>query len=186
MKASTKPKMNAAKAIISWEHIDMTRRTPLLTLSTRLGRVIGWTAVLPFAIWGTSPSWADNCTGYDVLTVAPSDTTDLGQGMKLTRWKAQSVLLSNDSIYNLLVGECGATILQNPDGKTQVAGNCARRDRDGNTESDAWSQAPGADKGQWNAAGGTGKYAGRQDSGWYQQVYADAKVIVSRWGGDWR
>ena len=46
----------------------MTRRTSLLTLS----------AVLPFAVWGTSLSWADNCTGYDVLTVAPSDTTDLG------------------------------------------------------------------------------------------------------------
>ena len=48
------------------------------------------------------------------------------------------------------------------------------------------ARRPGADKGQWNAAGGTGQYAGKQDSGWYQQVYADAKVIVSRWGGDCR
>jgi len=89
-----------------------------------------------------SPSWADTCTGYDVLTVGPSETTDLGQGMKLTSWKAQSVLLSNDSKYNVLVGDCLGTILQNPDGKTQAAGNCARRDKDGNTESDAWSKRP--------------------------------------------
>ena len=153
-------------------------------LSTRLSRLIRLAAAVSLGLLCMSPSWADTCTGYDVLTVGPSETTDLGQGMKLTSWKAQSVLLSNDSIYNVLVGDCLGTILQNPDGKTQVAGNCARRDKDGNTESDAWSQAPGADKGQWNAAGGTGKYAGKQDSGWYQQVYADAKVIVSRWGGD--
>jgi hypothetical protein len=48
---------------------------------------------LSSAVKPARPSWADNCTGYDVLMAGPSETTDLGQGMKLTSWKAQSVLL---------------------------------------------------------------------------------------------
>src|SRR5215468_1869328 len=34
-------------------------------LSTRLSRVIGLTAAVPFGLLCMSPSWADTCTGYD-------------------------------------------------------------------------------------------------------------------------
>jgi hypothetical protein len=34
--------------------------------SVRLRRIIGYTAVLPLGIMCMSPSWADNCTGYDI------------------------------------------------------------------------------------------------------------------------
>jgi hypothetical protein len=153
-------------------------------LSTRLGRVIGLIAALPIGLLCMSSSRADTCTGYDVLVMSPSEATDLGHGMKQIRVKAQSVVLSNDSVYNLVVGECAGTMLQTPDGKTQSAGYCARHDKAGDTQSVAWRQAPGDDKGAWKSTGGTGKYAGKQDSGWFQDVYADAKVIVSKWGGD--
>ena len=46
-----------------------------------------------------------------------------------------------------------------PDGKTQSMGHCARRDKDGDTQSISWQQEPGADKGVWKSTGGTGKYA---------------------------
>ena len=73
----------------------------------RLGRMIGSTTVLPLGILCASPAWADTCTGYDVLTAAPPDTADLGHGLKQTKVKAQSVVLSSDSVYNLAVGEYG-------------------------------------------------------------------------------
>src|SRR5215471_17318645 len=34
-------------------------------------------------------------------------------------------------------------------------------------------QAPGADKGEWKSTGGTGKFAGKGGSGWFQTVLMD-------------
>ena len=62
-------------------------------------------------------------------------------------------------------------------------GYCARRDKDGDTQSISWHSAPGADKGVWKATGGSGKFAGRQDSGWFQNAVSDGKMSVSKWGG---
>ena len=135
---------------------------------------------MPLGLLCMSSSWADTCAGNEVSMIAPSETTDLGHGLKQTRLKSHVVLLSNDPIYNLTVGECAGAMLQTPDGKTQMAGYCVRHDKAGDTFSTAWSQAPGADKGEWRATGGTGK----QDSGWWQVLYADANVVVSKWGGD--
>jgi hypothetical protein len=70
------------------------------------------------------------------------------------------------------------------DGKTQQTGYCARRDKDGDTTSISFYWPPGADKGEWKSTGGTGKFAGKQGSGWAQVVLADGKNLVVKWGGD--
>ena len=152
--------------------------------SVRFCRIAGYAAVLPLGIMSMSSSWADTCTGYDVIINQSAETTDLGQGLKQTSFKGQSVLLSTDSVYNLMAGECAGTSLQTPDGKTQSMGYCARRDKDGNAASISWRQASGADKGEWKITGGTGKFAGKQDAGWFQNVLADGKASVVKWGGD--
>ena len=152
--------------------------------SVRLRRVIGSSAILPLGIICMSPSWADTCTGYGVTVTQSSETSDLGQGLKRTSFKAQDIIISSDSIYKVVAGECSGTVLQTPDGKTQGMGYCARRDKDGDTQSISWHQAPGADKGEWKSASGTGRYAGKQDSGWSQIVLADGKITVDKWGGD--
>jgi hypothetical protein len=146
--------------------------------------IIGYAAILPLGIMGVSASWADNCTGYDALVTQTAETTDLGHGLKQTVLKSQSIITSNDSIYNLTTGECAGTILQTEDGKTQQMGYCARRDKDGDTQSISFHQAPGADKGEWKSTGGTGKFAGRQGTGWFQFVLQDGKNGVVKWGGD--
>src|SRR5262245_52499958 len=109
-------------------------------------------------------SVADTCTGYDALVTTSSDTRDLGGGMTLTTFQAESIVLSEDSIYKLVTGLCNGTALATPDGKVRSSGHCARRDNDGDLQSIEWSQAPGADKGMWKSTGGTGKYAGKTDS----------------------
>ncbi len=152
--------------------------------SARL-RWVGCTATLPLAIMCTSPAWAaDTCTGYDVLVTQSADTADLGHGLKQTTVKQNSVVLSNNSIYKVVTGECSSTALQTPDGKMQMMGYCARHDKDGDAQSIAIRLVPGADKVEWKTTGGTGKYAGNQDSGWAQIVLTDGKISVAKWGGD--
>jgi hypothetical protein len=154
--------------------------------STKLCRMAGCAAVMSLGLLGVSPSWADNCTGYDVLFTESAETTDLGQGTKQLTVRQHSVLLSNDSIYNLVAGECSGIVLQTQDGKTQASGYCARRDKEGQTQSISWHQAPGADRGEWKSTGGTGKFAGKQDSGWFQPVTTlpEGKISVTKWGGN--
>lgn len=126
---------------------------------------------------------ADNCTGYDVLVTLTAETLDLGKGHSLTVFRAASIIVSDDSIYHLTTGECSGTALATPDGKVRQSGHCARRDKDGDTQSIEWSQGAGADKGAWRSTGGTGKYAGKPDSGWFQDVRSDGKMLVTKWGG---
>ena len=130
------------------------------------------------------PGWADNCSGTDTLITQGFDTVDLGKGLKQTVWVAQSVVMSADSIYKLVIGQCSATILATEDGKTQSSGFCARHDKDGDTQAISTRQAAGADKIEWKSTGGTGKYAGRQDSGWAQPLYGEDNIIITKWGGD--
>jgi hypothetical protein len=154
-------------------------------VSARLLRFVGYIAVLPLGVVCMSPAWgADTCTGYDTLVTQSSETTDLGHGLKLTSSRAQSVVMSNDSIYKMVAGECSSTNLRTPDGKTQLMGYCARRDKDGDTTSISTIQSPGADKIEWKSTGGTGKYEGKRDSGWAQIVFAEGKTLVVKWGGD--
>jgi hypothetical protein len=146
--------------------------------------MIGYAAVLPLSMICMSSSWADNCTGYSTSVTQSAETTDLGKGVKQTAWKSATVVMSNDSIYNLVTGECVGITLQTEEGKMQTMGYCSRRDKDGDTYSIAVHRPLGADKGQWNSVGGTGKFAGKQDSGWYQNVLVDGKTSVGKWGGD--
>ena len=129
---------------------------------------------------------ADNCTGYDVLFTMSEETLDLGGGHSLTVFRQKSVLVTENALYNLATGECSGTALATPDGKVRVIGYCARRDKDGDTHSIEFSQAAGAEKGAWKSTGGTGKLAGKNDSGWVQDVRTDGKMLVSKWGGNCR
>jgi len=140
-------------------------------------------AAAALLLCGAPLALADNCTGIDVLVTQTAETTELSKDHSITIWKAYSVLSSPDSIYDNATGECSGVILATPDGKTQSMGYCARRDKSGDTQSISWHSAPGADKGSWKAAGGSGKFAGKQDSGWFQNVASDGKMSVSKWGG---
>ena len=129
---------------------------------------------------------ADNCTGHDSLVVIYAETLDLGGGHTLTAFRQASMLTSDSNLYNLATGECSGAALSTPDGMVRVFGYCARRDKDGDSQSIEFSQAPGAEKGTWKSTGGTGKFAGKSASGWYQDVRTDGNMSVAQWGGNCR
>jgi hypothetical protein len=58
----------------------------------------------------------------------------------------------------------------------------ARHDKDGDAQAISTRLAPGADKIEWKSVSGTGKYAGKQDSGWAQMIFAEGKVVVVKMG----
>jgi len=127
---------------------------------------------------------ADNCTGYDVLVAQSVETTDLGKGHSVTVVSQASALISEDApIWNLVSGVCQGSLLTTPDGKTRGSGHCARRDKDGDTASIEWAQAPGSPKSSWKLTGGTGKFAGKTGSGWAEGVRSDGKIYIVKWGG---
>lgn len=142
-------------------------------------------AIVSLGMMAVAPSWAaDTCSGVDTLVTTASDMTDFGQGLKKMTWTAGSIVTSNDSNFNVLVGECSATTLTTPNG-SQTQGFCARHDKDGDIESMSFSQAPEADKSEWKSIAGTGKYANKpSSSGWAQSVFTDGDIFVVKWGGN--
>jgi hypothetical protein len=150
--------------------------------------LMSWSITGLLAAGAAVPAIGADCSGYDVLVTQSADTIDVGGGHTATVIRWWSVLTTDDpkSPYNLATGECQGSLLTTPDGKTQATGYCARRDKDKDTQSIQWTIAPGAEKGEWRATGGTGKFAGRSDAGWFQGVNADGKMSISRWGGKCR
>ncbi len=144
---------------------------------------VGSTVLGVLIACGSAQVHADNCKGEDVLVTRIWETTDLGGGHTTTVWQAYSQLVSDFAPYHGTTGDCSGAILTTPDGKTQSMGYCARRDKDGDTYSLSWHQGPGADKGMWKATGGTGKFAGKQNSGWYETAWADGAMSGVTWGG---
>lgn len=136
-------------------------------------------------LWLAEQAEAAECSGYDVLVSQISETTELTKGHTLTVLRAHSILVTNDPAdkYNLTIGECSGSLVNLPNGTSKSSGHCARRDKDGDTYSLEWAMAPGAERGTWKATAGTGKFARRTDSGWWQNAAADGKIFATKWGG---
>lgn len=128
---------------------------------------------------------ADNCVGNDVLVNLYANTLEVSKGHSMTTSVDYSVLTTDDvkNIYHNATGQCSGTFLATPDGKVAGSGFCIRKDKDGDTQSISFDLKPGADKGGWKSVGGTGKFAGKTDSGWFQAAVNDGKMSVARWGG---
>jgi hypothetical protein len=129
------------------------------------------------------PAIADSCTGRFTNVGQSAETIDLGKGHTLTIFVARGSVTSENSSQNG-VGGCGGYVLTTPDGKTRLAYACARKNKDGDSWSDAGGIEPGADRGTWTQTGGTGVFARKNSSGWWQVAMDDGKVTSGIWGGN--
>lgn len=141
-----------------------------------------------FIVGGTlmvcSVSFANNCSGHDVLVNRFTETTEAAEGHILTTMIDYSVVTSDDfRIVDGTTGECAATMLTFPDGNTKVSGHCVRRDKDGDSYSVEFSSVPGTAGTAWKIVAGTGKFTGISSSGRAQSVVHDGKIILVKWSG---
>jgi hypothetical protein len=126
---------------------------------------------------------ADNCSGHFHNVTHSLSTVEVGKGHTLTSFIFHSSTNSENSSNNA-IGECSGYALATPDGKTRMAGICARKTKDGDSFSDTWVLEPGAERGTWKMASGTGALAGKSWSGWWQLVFSEGKAAFGKWGGN--
>jgi hypothetical protein len=128
-------------------------------------------------------AYADNCSGRWSNVTVSSETIEVAKGHNVTYFHARGSTTSDNSAFNA-VGACGGYALSMPDGKVRVVGVCARKTKDGDSQSDEWSMEPGAQRGVWRQSGGTGVFAGKTNSGWWQVLADDGKTSTGTWGGN--
>lgn len=139
--------------------------------------------VVGTSLFACEAALADNCSGHFNNVTQTVSTLEVGKGHTLTSFIFSSITNSDNSINNA-AGECSGYALTTPDGKTRMAGICARKTKDGDSFSDSWVLEPGADKGTWKMVGGTGAMAGKSWSGWWQVVFSEGKLTLGKWGGN--
>jgi hypothetical protein len=140
-------------------------------------------ATIPVLVALSLPCTADNCGGRWTNVTVSSETLEVAKGHTVTFFVARGSSTSDNSPFNA-VGECGGYFVATPDGKTRAAGVCTRKGKDGDSESDTWSMEPGAERGTWKVVGGTGAFAGKNFSGWWQPLVDDGKATTGIWGGN--
>jgi hypothetical protein len=130
-----------------------------------------------------SAALADNCSGRYTNVGVSAETLEVAKGHTVTFFVSRGSTVSDNSPFNA-VGECGGYFLTMPDGKTMAAGICTRKGKDGDSESDVFALEPGAERGTWKLVAGTGAFAGKNFSGWWQPMVDDGKANMGKWGGN--
>lgn len=148
-------------------------------------KVIGSGLLVAMTMFVGGNAMADNCNGRWTNTGISGDTIDLGDGHTLTTFFARGSVTSENSPMNI-IGACGGYVLTTPDGKTQLAYACTRKNKDGDSFSDAGGQKPGDDFGTWTQMGGTGVFAGNRWSGTWRVVTTDGSVTLGTFTGNCR
>ena len=139
--------------------------------------------VLGTTLFYCQASLADNCSGRWSNVTLSAETIEVSKGHSVTYFHARGSATSDNYAFNG-VGMCGGYALAMPDGKVRVVGVCARKTKDGDSWSDEWSIEPGAQRGVWRQSAGTGVFAGKTNSGWWQSLAADGKTETGTWGGN--
>ena len=149
------------------------RTTKLLKLGLAIGTACSF----------CTPALGENCGGRWTNVTQSAETIDLGNGHTLTIFSARGSSTSDNSAY-VGVGQCGGYVLTTPDGKSRLGYACARKTKNGDSWSDFGGIEPGADRGTWKQSGGTGPFAGKNNSGWWQAVVDDGKTTTGVWSGN--
>lgn len=87
------------------------------------------------------------------------------------------------SRYHQLSGQCTGGAVVYADGSVEADGLCAVEDTDGDVLTYAFSQGRRAREGKYMRKGGTGKFAGSKETGWYKPVSLNGEITTGNWGG---
>jgi len=148
---------------------------------------LDYLGLLAVACAAPAVSFAGKCAGTNINNLVSWEQTEIAKGTTLATWRATTVTVSDDPAapYHLVSGECIGSFLTNPDGKTQAAGSCARRDKDGDVLYEEWIATDGTGaKGNAKNAGGTGKFARAAGTLEFEFTPLQGKMGAVRWVGN--
>jgi hypothetical protein len=149
----------------------------------RFGKTWAYLGILGGTLTAPAVNAADNCTGHFHNVSQNAETSEIAKGFTLTTFTFYS-LTSSDNSANNAMGTCSGYALSTPDGKTRLAGICARKTKNGDNWADTWVSDPGAgDRGTWKLVEGSGVFAGKAWSGWWRMDQSEGKLTNGSWGG---
>jgi len=140
-------------------------------------------AAMPALVALSSPCLADNCTGHWTNVNISAETLEIDKGHKVVYFVSHGSATSENSADNA-VGRCGGYALTLPDGTVKMAGVCVRQTKDGDSWADEWALEPGAKRGTWKLMQGTGVFANKKWSGWWEPIVSEGKIGMGKWGGN--
>jgi hypothetical protein len=105
-----------------------------------------------------------------------AENLEIAKGHKVVYFVSHGSATSENSSDNA-VGRCGGYALTLPDGKLKMAGVCVRQTKDGDSWADEWAMEPGATRGTWKLVQGTGAFANKNWSGWWEPIVSEGKSV---------
>lgn len=138
---------------------------------------------IPAVLLISSAASADSCTGRVNGVSESASTFKVDNGHTMVVFTNFNIGTSEDSPLNS-AGKCGGYAITTPDGKTKLVGVCVRKAKNGDSWADEWVLEPGAERGTWKQIGGTGVFAGKNWSGWWQPISDDGQLFMGKWGGN--
>jgi hypothetical protein len=123
------------------------------------------------------------CGEYTSVDLGES-TLDMGNKTAFMHFRSSTQMhAADDSKFNNLTGQCTGGAVIYPDKTVEASGLCAVEDVHGDVLTYAFTQARGQMEGRYLRKGGTGKFAGSRESGWFKPIKLDGEITRGEWGG---
>ena len=141
--------------------------------------------VAALALLISAPSFAkeETCGEYTSVDIGES-TLDMGNKTTFMHFRSTTQLhAAEGSKFNNLTGQCTGGAVIYSDKTVEAAGLCAVEDVNGDVLTYSFTQARGQMEGRFLRKGGTGKFAGSRESGWFKPIKLDGDITKGEWGG---
>lgn len=125
----------------------------------------------------------DECGEYTSVDTGET-VIDMGNKTSFVHFRSSTQLNAGDgSKFNNLSGQCTGGAVVYPDKTVEASGLCAVEDVDGDVLTYSFSQNRSQMEGRYARKGGTGKFAGSRETGWFRPVKLDGEITRGNWGG---
>lgn len=142
-----------------------------------------FTAALALLISVNATAKEETCGEYTSVDIGES-TLDMGNKTSFMHFRSSTQMHAADgSKYNNLTGQCTGGAVIYPDKTVEASGLCAVEDVSGDVLTYSFTQARGQMEGRYLRKGGTGKFAGSRESGWFKPIKLDGDITKGEWGG---